>query len=389
MMKIKKVVAEHDGLTEERAPEIWDIFEKSGGYAFNKSHAVAYTLISYQAMWLKTYYPAEFFAAAISILGEDKHQDLVNDAADYGISILPPDINISSFRIEIRDIDGRPALYAPFSSVKGCSETGSKAIVDARNKVGGSFSNKEQFMEVVNKRFCNSRVIESLDAVGAFANIEADQLPAMDESRRKSQAELMGNLVIEAVKTSRKFVMDEKINANINLLMNRIADEEGLKNELVRPRTGRKPRFMIILDGASKGDVKSGYFMESGYNEFRAILTNAGFLVGDLYITGVMKKAKNEGEKSYAKEDISKFTEYMKTEIELAKPTYILAAGSLAASLFNNKSKPSDLVGRKEYFAAMDATVFYAFNPNILYFRPEEGEKLIKIVEDVANAING
>ncbi len=78
---------------------------------------------------------------------------------------------------------------------------------------------------------------------------------------------------------------------------------------------------------------------------------------------------------------------YMKSEIELAKPTYIMACGSMAAALFNNKSKPSDLIGRKEYFAEMDATVFYAFNPNILYFRPEEDERLIKIVNELAIAV--
>ncbi|MEX6205055.1 hypothetical protein AB6G29_23835 [Providencia hangzhouensis] len=53
-----------------------------------KSHSVAYTLISYQAMWLKQIIH-EFFAAALTIFGEDKHQDLVSDAVDYGISIMP------------------------------------------------------------------------------------------------------------------------------------------------------------------------------------------------------------------------------------------------------------------------------------------------------------
>ncbi|KLU17191.1 MULTISPECIES: DNA polymerase III subunit alpha [Xenorhabdus] len=380
--------SEQPGLSEEKANEVWEALEKNGSYQFNKSHAVAYTLISYQSMWLKTYYPAEFFAAALTILGEDKHQDLVNDALDYGIVIMPPDINISSQRMEIRDIDGHPSLFSPFSSIKGCSSAGSIAIVNARDKVGGKFESKAQFVEAVNKRSCNARVIEALDSVGAFATIEPDQPSATDVSRRKSQAEMMGNLIVEAVKTSREFVMNEKVNANINLLMNRIASETGLKDGIVRPRTGRKPQFMIILDGASKSDTTNGYFMESGYNEFKSILTNTGFLMGDIYITGVLKKPKDEGMKTYSKEDISTFTEYMKAELEIAKPTYVLTCGSLAASLFNNKSKPSNLIGRKEYFSGMDATVFYAFNPNILYFRPEEDEKLIKIISEMANAIN-
>ncbi|CAI6214281.1 TPA: uracil-DNA glycosylase, partial [Escherichia coli] len=54
-MKITGVVEESNGLTHERAEEIWNMFEKSGAYAFNKSHSVAYSLISYQSMWLKTH----------------------------------------------------------------------------------------------------------------------------------------------------------------------------------------------------------------------------------------------------------------------------------------------------------------------------------------------
>jgi hypothetical protein len=52
-MKIAKVISEQEGLSPEKAQEIWDAFEKFGGYAFNKSHSVAYSLISYQSMWLK------------------------------------------------------------------------------------------------------------------------------------------------------------------------------------------------------------------------------------------------------------------------------------------------------------------------------------------------
>lgn len=371
------------GLTEKKAREVWEALEKNGAYQFNKSHAVAYTLISYQAMWLKTHFPAAFFAAALSILGEDKHPALVADAGDYGIEILPPDINISSERIEIHG--GK--LYAPFSAIKGCSENGCRAIVNARAKVGGKFSTLEEFEAAVEKRACNSRVRESLGRVGAFASIDPTQPPATDESRRKCQAELMGSLIIEAVKTTRHFTMNEKKNAEINILMNQLADESGLGASLVRPQTGRKPAMMIILDGANGNDDKSGYFMQTGYEDFRSLLAAAGFRIGDLYITGLGKTVKDKALKGYSKEQMGLFTDYIRREIKIAEPTYILAAGSLAAGLFNNKSKPSDLVGNKEYFADMDATVFYGFNPGILYFRPEEGARLESIIREMAETI--
>ena len=384
-----EIVSEQEGLSKEKAQEIWDAFEKFGGYAFNKSHSVAYSLISYQSMWLKTHYPAEFFAAALTILGEDKHQGLVKDALTYGIRVLPPDVNVSSNRIEIRTLeDGSQVLYAPFSAVKGCSENGCQAIMRAREKVGGKFESLEQFEEAVEKRACNSRVRESLQKVGAFASIESGSLPATDPERLRDQAELMGNLVIDAVKASRPFEMNPKRSAEVNVLMTRMAAEMGLGDDLIRPSIGIKPKIMVILDNANGNDGRTGYFMENGYDDFKAKLLTAGDLrMGDLYVTGVCKKVKDK-EKDYTKDEIGQFTDFMREEINLVRPTYVLTCGSRATSLFNNKSKPSDLVGRKEYLPELDATVFYGFNPNILYFRPEEGERLEAILTDIAETIN-
>lgn len=388
-MKITGVVEESNGLTHERAEEIWNMFEKSGAYAFNKSHSVAYSLISYQSMWLKTHYSAEFFAAALTILGEDKHQGLVKDALTYGIRVLPPDVNVSSNRIEIRTLeDGSQVLYAPFSAVKGCSENGCQAIMRAREKVGGKFESLEQFEEAVEKRACNSRVRESLQKVGAFSSIEPGSLPATDPERLRDQAELMGNLVIDAVKASRPFEMNPKRSAEVNVLMTRMAVEMDLGDDLIRPSIGIKPKIMVILDNANGNDGRTGYFMENGYDDFKAKLLTAGDLrMGDLYVTGVCKKVKDK-EKDYTKDEIGQFTDFMREEINLVRPTYVLTCGSRATSLFNNKSKPSDLVGRKEYLPELDVTVFYGFNPNILYFRPEEGEKLEAILAEVAETIS-
>ncbi|EES2272161.1 DNA polymerase III subunit alpha [Escherichia coli] len=383
-----RVTASHPGLSEMKAKEIWTAFEKNGAYQFNKSHSVAYSLISYQSMWLKTHYPAEFFAAALTILGEDKHQGLVKDALTYGIRVLPPDVNMSSNRIEIRTLeDGSQVLYAPFSAVKGCSENGCQAIMRAREKVGGKFESLAQFEEAVEKRACNSRVRESLQKVGAFASIEPGSLPATDPERLRDQAELMGNLVIDAVKASRPFEMNPKRSAEINVLMTRMAAEMGLGDELIRPSIGIKPKIMIILDNANGNDARTGYFMENGYDDFKAKLLTAGDLrMGDLYVTGVCKKVKDK-EKDYTKDESGQFTDFMREEINLVRPTYVLTCGSRATSLFNNKNKPSDLVGRKEYLPDLDVTVFYGFNPNILYFRPEEGERLEAILADVAETI--
>ncbi len=388
-MKILEMISTKPGLSDSKAKEIWEAFEKNGAYQFNKSHSVAYSLISYQSMFMKTHYPAQFFAAALTILGDDKHQGLVKDALSFGIRILPPDVNISTNRIEIRQMeDGTQVLYAPFSAVKGCSENGCKAIMRARAKVGGHFTDIMQFEEAVEKRACNSRVRDSLDRVGAFASIIPGSVPATSEERRRDQAELMGNLVIDAVKATRQFEMNPKRQAEVNVLMTNMAAEMGLGDELIRPSIGIKPRLMIILDNANGNDGKTGYFMENGYDDFKAKLLVAGDLkMGDLYVTGVCKKVKDK-EKDYTKDELGQFNEFIKAEVALVRPTYILTCGAKSTSLFNNKSKPSDLVGRKEYLSELDVTVFYGFNPNILHFRPEEGEKLEQILVDVAEAVN-
>ena len=109
-MKITKIISEKPGLSESKAKEVWDAFEKFGSYGFNKSHAVAYTAISYQAMYLKTHHPAAFFAAALTIQDDEKHRAVVKDALARGVIVMPPDINLSTDRIEIVELkDGRAA----------------------------------------------------------------------------------------------------------------------------------------------------------------------------------------------------------------------------------------------------------------------------------------
>ena len=118
-MKIKSLKVNNDGMGLAEASELFDKIESFAGYGFNKSHAVEYTVISVWTMWLRVNYPAEYFAACMSIVAEDKLPGLVKDAREVGIEVLPPDVNLSSDKFEIPD---PTHLLAPFSSVKGISE---------------------------------------------------------------------------------------------------------------------------------------------------------------------------------------------------------------------------------------------------------------------------
>ncbi|NBV05622.1 MAG: DNA polymerase III subunit alpha [Proteobacteria bacterium] len=93
-----------NNVPEKQAGEIFDLVDKFAGYGFNKSHAAAYALISYQTAYLKAHYPVEFFTASINleIDNTDKINIFLQAAKDHGIKILPPDINSSEayFRVE-------------------------------------------------------------------------------------------------------------------------------------------------------------------------------------------------------------------------------------------------------------------------------------------------
>ena len=84
---------------EELARQI-DTF---GRYGFNKSHSVAYSVLSYQTAWLKTYHPAEFMAALLSseIGNTDKVVQYINEARELGLEVLPPDVNESGFKFTV------------------------------------------------------------------------------------------------------------------------------------------------------------------------------------------------------------------------------------------------------------------------------------------------
>ncbi|MEG2981657.1 MAG: hypothetical protein RR831_19310, partial [Stenotrophomonas sp.] len=168
------------GLDATTATFIFDQIEKFAGYGFNKSHSVAYTLISYMTMWVKVNYPEAFYAACLSILDEAKLAGLAKDALANDIHIVPPDINHSSDRYEIGfdALRGQKILYAPFQSIKGLSEKSAAAILEARKKLGRGFKNRAEMVLNVDRRACNKTAQEKLDKIGAFSQIEPGQVDA-------------------------------------------------------------------------------------------------------------------------------------------------------------------------------------------------------------------
>ena len=151
------------------ANELFDKMEKFAEYGFNKSHAVAYSVISYQTAWLKYYYPAEFFAALLSSeLGSmDKVTQYISDAKHFQIDVLPPSINESIWPFNVVGKNIRFGMGA----VKNVGENAVEEIVRERTE-NGPYSGFLNFCERVNLKVINTRVFESLIKVGAFDECE-------------------------------------------------------------------------------------------------------------------------------------------------------------------------------------------------------------------------
>ena len=158
------------GTNERVIDQLWTTNERSADYSFNKSHSSCYALIAYRTAWLKANYPAEYMAALISSVMDtkDKVPFFVAQAEQMGISILPPDVNLSDHEFVVVDGNIRFGLDA----VKGVGFAAVEAIKKARAE-GGPFVSLYDFCARVDGRAVNKKAIEALIKCGAFGSTGA------------------------------------------------------------------------------------------------------------------------------------------------------------------------------------------------------------------------
>ncbi|MDB6164385.1 MAG: dnaE, partial [Xanthomonadaceae bacterium] len=161
-----EVGASERGVDPRKASQIFDLMEKFAGYGFNKSHAAAYALVSYQTAWLKTHYPAEFMAAVLSsdMDNTDKVVGFLDEARSLGLTVMPPDVNASRYMFEA--IDSRTIRYG-LGAVKGVGHGACDAIAAERAN-GGAFADLLAFCKRVDSFKLNRRALEALVNAGAM-----------------------------------------------------------------------------------------------------------------------------------------------------------------------------------------------------------------------------
>jgi DNA polymerase-3 subunit alpha len=179
-------------IARDEAQALWDKFEYFSGYGFNKSHAVSYSIISFQCAWLWNYYPAEWMAAFLDKEPESRKEKAINIAKQYGFDIEPLDINKSGTVWEISD-DGK-TLIQPLTSIKGLGMAAIEQVLNNR-----PFMNAEDllFREDVSYSKLNKKAMDALCRGGALDKIVDDRF-----SGRKH---FWSSCVVERPKSLKKF----------------------------------------------------------------------------------------------------------------------------------------------------------------------------------------
>ncbi|MDR0608948.1 MAG: DNA polymerase III subunit alpha [Planctomycetaceae bacterium] len=179
-----------NGLTREKAEEIFELIIKFAGYGFNKSHSTAYALIAYMTAYLKAHYPVEFMASLLcgdiskrNFTGKDSTVEHIEDCQRMGITVIPPDVNYSK---QLYSVSDGKIMFA-LAAVKNCGDWAADKIVFAREK-GGLFKNLFDFCERVDSRACSRGTVETLIKAGAFDSLGCprSQLFRMVEQAFKS-----------------------------------------------------------------------------------------------------------------------------------------------------------------------------------------------------------
>ena len=209
-----------NGIDEKTANKIYDEMIDFAKYAFNKSHAAAYAVVSYQTAWLRCYYPVEFMAALLTsvITNPKKITEYINTCRVMGISILPPDINEGEAGFSVAGDSIRYGLAA----IKSLGKSVIDVMTQERNE-NGKYKDLKDFMERLTSKEINKRTIENLIKSGALDSF----------GKTRKQQMLVYPVVLEEVNRERK----ESISGQMSLF-DFFSEEEKKEYEMQYPDVG-------------------------------------------------------------------------------------------------------------------------------------------------------
>ncbi len=239
------------GIPEEVARKIYDEMTDFAKYAFNKSHAAAYAVISYQTAYLKCHYPVQFMAALMTsfIENSSKITEYIMNCRQMGIEILPPDVNQGDARFTPDEGNIRYSLAA----IKGVGKPVIQEIV-AERETGGKFRSLKDFCTRMSGKSINKRTLESFIKAGAL-----DCLPG---TRKQKMCVYLS--VMEGVNQEKKTYLTGQMS-----LFDFVSSEEREELDISMPDVGEFEKEDIL---AGEKEVLSIYLSGHPLDEYRNLL---------------------------------------------------------------------------------------------------------------------
>jgi len=350
-----------NGILEDAASNLFNEMKGFAEYAFNKSHACAYTMVSVYSMYLKTQYPAIFLASYLScVKSDDALLKGIQEARRLKVPVLSPDVNLSTDKYEY-DTEG--GIIAPLSVVKGVGGKAVEEIIKARGE--NPFISMDDFMERIYKRVVNKRVVENLILAGAFASLGIKEED--EETREKSEAELMPTF-----DSTPSLSLARPVEVNKEEL-ERIHEEVDCFYE----GKGKKPLFSVIGSSPVLMVVNSQMKNEKTLATARGTATifprlaAAGVDRKFVAYSSLVKTSLPDAKKAGA-EDRGMGESWLRREIQALKPKLIYCCNADAINVFAPGEKISKLYGRVRYNKEFGCYVMMGPSPQYASFRPEE-----------------
>lgn len=245
-----------NGIDERTANKIYDEMIDFAKYAFNKSHAAAYAVVSYQTAYLKYYYPREFMAALMTSVmdNSDKVAGYIYACRQMGIQILPPDVNAGEGNFSV---DGDGIRYG-LAAIKSVGIPVIEALVKEREG-NGKFKNLKDFVERMTGKGVNKRTIESF--------IKAGALDTLGGTRK--QFMMIYVKIVDQISQEKKYSMTGQIS-----LFDIVSEEEKQDYEIQLPDVGEyEKETMLAFEKEVLGIYVSGHPMERYEEKWRKNMT--------------------------------------------------------------------------------------------------------------------
>jgi DNA polymerase-3 subunit alpha len=369
------------------AQHVFDQISKFAYYAFNKSHSVEYSLLSYLCMWLKVNYPVEFYAASLTYIDDKKVRSVINEAKKNSITIDAPSINLSTDRFH-PVTDNR--IVAPLSKIKFVQAAAT--LIMQEREYGGPYKSIDDLLERTDRRakrrVVNKRVIEAMQAVGALDDIAPPSAPVCPVERSKAINEYLPSIPLGHVVIKRKMELKASTGDDLLKVLGPVAT--ALDKAFVKPCCGRDAKFMVVYDCATATEAKSAIFTETrAFSNQNLAMYKAGLTKDDAYFTGLVKRGKEAKEKIFNNSVLEESFKILLEEIDILKPTVVLCLGSQVSKMFDAslKGTVTDYHGKVIYRNDLDCNILFSINPSTIFFNPDNQSLLEEAFETVADML--